>query len=198
MEVRATAKKVRVQPRKVRIVANEVKGKPASMSAHLLQFHPSKSAQCLRKVLISAIANAVNVHSLPEDGLKIHSIQIDQGPVLKRITQKAMGRGARILKKTAHITVVLEDGFVGGKMKPHGTKAKPRPKFEAPKRAKKTAAPVVEEPIAETTVMEDITASVEETPQVEQMTESSIDGAANPVEETTSEEPATEGEETKS
>ncbi|HRJ26478.1 MAG TPA: 50S ribosomal protein L22 [Fimbriimonadaceae bacterium] len=187
MEVRAIAKKVRVQPRKVRIVAAEVKGKPASVTAHMLQFHPSKSAQSLRKVLISAIANAVNVHGLPEESLKIASVAVDQGPKYKRITQKAMGRGARIEKKTSHITVVLEDAASTGRPKPHGTKAKARPKFEAPKKAKKAAAPV-EEVKAEEPIVEEATAEATEAPeQAPEAVETTNSAPEAPAEEATEE-----------
>ncbi|MBL8157559.1 MAG: 50S ribosomal protein L22, partial [Anaerolineae bacterium] len=100
MEAKAIAKYVRVQPRKVRIVAAEVKGKSAIAVANTLQFHPSKGAYYLRKVVVSAIANAETNLGLPGNTLKIARIQVDEGPKLKRVTQKAMGRGARIVKKT--------------------------------------------------------------------------------------------------
>jgi len=138
MEVQAVAKYLKVQPRKVRIIAREVKGEPAIMSAHRLRFHPSKGAFMLRKVLLSAIANAENTHGVSAESLRIKLIQVDDGPKQKRITQKAMGRGARIEKKTSHITVVVEDYEPAAAVKPHGTQAKPRPKFEAPKKAKAT------------------------------------------------------------
>lgn len=148
MEVRAVAKYVRVQPRKVRIVADLVKGQTAVMAAARLRFHPSKGAESLRKVIVSAMANAAENNGVSADALRIRSISVDEGPKIKRITQKAMGRGARIEKKTSHITVVLEDFEPKPAQKAHGTKAKPRPKFEAPKKgkaAKAEAAPVVEE-----------------------------------------------------
>src|SRR4051794_34598843 len=109
MEVRATAKYIRVQPRKVRIIADEIRGKNCGHAAALLHHHTSKGAKSLRKVLINAVANAVENHGLAPENLKIATIMVDQGPVLKRMTAKAMGRGARILKKTSHITVVVED-----------------------------------------------------------------------------------------
>lgn len=162
MEVRAIAKYVKVQPRKVRVVAAEVKGASAVASANKLRFHPSKSAFVLRKVLISAISNAEANHNLSAESLRIKSIAIDQGPVQKRMDARAMGRGARIRKKTAHITVIVEDDFEMPEKKTG--KAKPRPKFAAPAKAKKTAkaeeaaAPVeevTEEAIPEVT--EDVT-----------------------------------------
>ncbi|MBS1705933.1 MAG: 50S ribosomal protein L22 [Armatimonadetes bacterium] len=158
MEVRAVAKYVRVQPRKVRLVAAEVKGSPAVMSAHKLAYHPSKGAKMLRKVLVSAIANAVENNRVSPESLRIARISIDEGPRMKRITQRSMGRANRIIKKTSHITVVLEDYEPMGEVKPHGTKAKPRPKFEAPKakkaskKAEEAVAPVEETPVEETPV----------------------------------------------
>ena len=131
MEVRATAKYIRVQPRKVRIIADEIRGKNAGHAAALLHHHTSKGAKSLRKVLINAVANAVENHGLAPENLKVTVIMVDQGPVLKRMIAKAMGRGARILKKTSHITVVVEDVEPEVAVRPHGAKAKPRPTFAA-------------------------------------------------------------------
>ena len=109
MDVRAVAKYVRVQPRKVRLVASEVRGKSARAAADLLRFHPSKGARALRKVLISAMANAQENHGANPDTLRILKISVDEGPRLKRIRPRAMGRVNRILKKTSHITVVVRE-----------------------------------------------------------------------------------------
>lgn len=174
MEVRAVAKYIRVQPRKVRIVAATVKGQAAVMSAHKLQYHPAKGAKLLRKVLVSAIANAVENHQLQPENLRICQINIDEGPRMKRITQRAQGRANRIIKKTSHITVVLEDYEPAADVKPHGSKAKPRPKFEAPKKSAPKKAEAVQE-----------TAVEEKTPQVEET-------VVEAVEETTAEAPAVE------
>jgi len=158
MEVKAVSKYLRVQPRKVRIIADEVRGENAVKTAHLLRFHTSKSATLLRKVLISAMANAQENHGLSPDQLRIAAIQVNEGPRLKRMQARAMGRGNRILKKTSHITVVVEDYEGEVAVKPHGTKAKPRPTFGTPTRGKKAkaaeasvaAAPaVVEAPVEE-------------------------------------------------
>lgn len=157
MEVRATAKYLRVQPRKVRIVADEVKGMPAVFAAHKLRYHTSKGAKYLRKVLINAMANAAENNGLSVDELKIARIEVNEGPRIKRIQARAMGRANRIVKKTSHITVVVEDYEVKPAVKPHGTKAKPRPTFAAPAKGKKgaakaekvEAAPVVESQVEE-------------------------------------------------
>jgi large subunit ribosomal protein L22 len=140
MEVKAIAKYVRVQPRKVRIIADEVRGKNAMHVASLLRYHTSKSARALRKVLISAMANAQENNNLSVEGLKIAAITVDEGPRLKRMQARAMGRGNRIVKKTSHITVVVEDAPIEKAVKPHGTKAKPRPTFAAPTKGKKGGA----------------------------------------------------------
>ena len=105
MEVTAIGKYVKVQPRKVRIVADEVRGKNAVYTVSLLRHHTSKSAQALRKVLMSAMGNAMENHNILPETLKIIRITVDEGPRQKRMRARAMGRGNRILKKTSHITV---------------------------------------------------------------------------------------------
>ncbi len=174
MEVRAVSKFIRVQPRKVRLVAAEVKGQPAVMSAHKLRFHPSKGAFLLRKVLVSAIANAQENYSIAPGNLRIARILVDEGPTLKRITQRAQGRANRINKKLSHITVVVEEYEPQGAIKPHGTKAKPRPKFDAPKKASKKVAetkPVEEEAPVEAIEEATPVEAVEEAPVADQATE---------------------------
>lgn len=152
MEVKATAKYIRVQPRKVRIVADELRGKPAAYSAALLRYHPSKSARALRKVLMSAIANAQENAGLAPDMLRIASIVVDAGPRIKRIQARAMGRAYRIEKKTSHITVTVEDYEGEPRIKPHGSKAKARPSFaglaKAAAKKKKAEEPAPEETVA--------------------------------------------------
>jgi len=156
MEVKAIAKYVRVQPRKVRIIADEVRGKSATHTVSLLRYHTGKGAKALHQVLVSAMANAQENHGLAPELLKIAAITVDEGPRLKRMQARAMGRGNRIVKKTSHITVVVEDYEVEKPVKPHGTKAKPRPTFAAPTRRQRRGAgkaaevveAVAEEPIA--------------------------------------------------
>ncbi|MBS1715255.1 MAG: 50S ribosomal protein L22 [Armatimonadetes bacterium] len=163
MEVRAVAKYLRVQPRKVRIVADEVRGSSAVRTAEVLRFHPSKGAFYLRKVLISAMANAQENLNISPENLRIATVMVDEGPKMKRITARSMGRANRILKKTSHITVVVEEYEPAGKVKPHGTKSKARPKFEAPKKAKGAK----KEAVAEETVAEPVTEETVETGAVE-------------------------------
>lgn len=190
---------MRVQPRKVRILADEVRGRNAVHAAALLQYHTSKGAKLLRKILVSAIANAEENHGISADTLNIQTIMVDEGPRLKRMQARAMGRGNRIVKKTAHITVVVEDVEQPKAVKPHGTKAKPRPTFAAakPKKGKKAdeakveaaAAPVVEEEVTDTQVEEAVAAEetpVEATPATE--TEASEEAAAPEPEATVEED----------
>ncbi len=140
MEVKAIAKYVRVQPRKVRIIADEVRGKNAQHTVSLLRYHTGKGAKALHQVLVSAMANAQENHGISPELLKIATITVDEGPRLKRMQARAMGRGNRIIKKTSHITVVVEDYEVEKPVKPHGTKAKPRPTFAAPTRRQRRGA----------------------------------------------------------
>jgi large subunit ribosomal protein L22 len=177
MEVKATAKYVKVQPRKVRIIADEVRGLPANRTLSLLRYHPSKGAHLLRKVLVSAMANAEENHQISADNLKVSAIWIDEGPVMKRMQARAMGRGNRILKKTSHITVVVEDfePVIKPKQK---SKAKPRPTFAAPTKrgARKKGA---EAPVEEVLQPEAAVEAVEAAPVVEN------EAATAPVEEAT-------------
>lgn len=181
-----------MQPRKVRIVADEVKGKRAVHAAHLLRFHSSKGARELRKALISAIANAENNLGIDPGNLIIRIIQVDEGPKLKRITQKAMGRGARIEKKTSHITVVVEDAGRELAVKPHGTKAKPRRTLAvaAPKVAAKGKAKAAKEVDEKKPTEEAVEASAVAEPVVEATAEAPAE--ETPVAEAASEAPATE------
>ena len=170
MEVRAVAKFVRVQPRKVRQVAREVRGKPAVRMADLLRFHPSKSAEILRKVIMSAVANAQENHGTDPDTLSISEIQINEGPRMKRIRPRAMGRASRILKRTSHITVVVEETERRAPVKPHGTKPKPRPGFDKPK---EEAAVAEETPEATSETETETTDQVDEEVTNEEATEES-------------------------
>lgn len=142
MEVRAVAKYIKVQPRKVRIIADEVRGQSAAYTSSVLRYHPSKGARVLRKVLESAMANAAENHNIDRDALRIATIMVDEGPRMKRMQARAMGRGNRIVKKTSHITVVVEEYDAQPAAKGQATKAKPRPTFAAPnkKGGKKKAA----------------------------------------------------------
>jgi large subunit ribosomal protein L22 len=112
MEVRATQRYARIAPQKVRMIADAIKGKPAEAAISALKFMPQKSAGMVEKIVRSAVANADQNTSIDVDDLVVANLIVDQGPSLKRFRARARGRGARILKRTAHITVVLAEGSV--------------------------------------------------------------------------------------
>lgn len=112
MEVRATQRFVRISPQKVRMIVDAIKGKPAEAAIDALKFMPQKAAGIVEKIVHSAVANADQNTSIDVDDLIVSNLLVDQGPSLKRFKARARGRGARILKRTAHITVVLAEGSV--------------------------------------------------------------------------------------
>jgi len=106
-------------------------------------------------VLISAMANANENHRIAAEDLKIATIMVDEGPRLKRMRARAQGRGNRIIKKTSHITVVVEDFERTATVRPHGTKAKPRPSFAAPAKGKKRGHAPAAKPAPEPEIVEE-------------------------------------------
>jgi large subunit ribosomal protein L22 len=105
--VRATAKYVRVSPRKVRLIADQVRGKHIDAARSLLQFSPRTAADDIAKVIESAAANAEANHDLIGDEMIVHEVRVDEGPTLKRFRPRAMGRATPIHKRTCHISVAL-------------------------------------------------------------------------------------------
>src|SRR3990167_3899254 len=117
MQATAILKYVRVSAQKGRLVADQLRALPVARALELLQFSPKKAAGHLRKVLESAIANAEHNEGADVDELKVATVQVDGGPTLKRFHARAKGRGARILKRTSHITVTVSDAKTAGKNK---------------------------------------------------------------------------------
>src|SRR3954453_4676463 len=105
--VRASARYVRVAPRKARLVADQVRGLTVPQARTLLEFSPRGASRDIAKLIASAAANAENNHELVADDLEIAEIQIDEGPTLKRWRARARGRAARIEKRTSHVSVAL-------------------------------------------------------------------------------------------
>ena len=103
----ATAKYVRMSPRKMRLVADQVRGKGVAEARTLLAFSTRNAAEVIGKVLGSAVANGENNHNLNADELFISSIYVNEGPTMKRIRPRAMGRAFRIRKRSCHVTVEL-------------------------------------------------------------------------------------------
>ncbi len=109
MQVSATARYVRLSPRKVRLVTELIMGKPVEEAAAILRFLPNAAARDVAKVLKSATANAENNFNLSADELIVARAVADEGPTLKRFRPRAQGRTFQILKRTSHITVAVAD-----------------------------------------------------------------------------------------
>jgi len=105
--VRASAKYVRVAPRKARLIADQVRGMHIEQARALLAFSPRGAAQDIHKLIDSAAANAENNHDLIGDEMRITSITVDEGPTLRRFRPRALGRATPINKRTSHIAVAL-------------------------------------------------------------------------------------------
>ena len=106
-KVRASARYLRVAPRKARLVADQVRGLSVPEAQELCDFSPRSAALDIRKVIDSAAANAEANHDLVADEMEIAEIRVDQGPTLKRWRARARGRATRIERKTCHVSVVL-------------------------------------------------------------------------------------------
>jgi len=113
MEARAVAKQVRMSPRKVRLVVDQIRGKAVNDAYSILQFSKKAAAEPVDKTLRSAVANAQykaeeSGDVLDVDELVIKECYVDEGPTLKRWRARAMGRASPIRKRTSHITVVVD------------------------------------------------------------------------------------------
>ncbi len=109
MESKAILKYARIAPRKVRRVTNLIKGKQAGNALINLKLLPHRGAQVIAKVLKSAIANAEQKKVADPESMKVKTVLVDQGPTMKRMKPRAMGRADIIRKRTSHITLVLEE-----------------------------------------------------------------------------------------
>ncbi|TRZ77788.1 50S ribosomal protein L22 [bacterium] len=107
MEVRAQLKSLRISPRKVRLVANVVRGTSIQDARRNLDILVKRSSVPMLKLLNSAVANAKNNFKIVESNLYISEIFVDEGATFKRWMPRAMGRATEILKRTSHITIVL-------------------------------------------------------------------------------------------
>ena len=109
MESKAYLNYVRIAPRKVSIVLDIIRNKPADLAMAILKHTPKAACEPLAKLLKSAMANAENNHNMDVSKLYVASCSVSQGPTLKRIRPRAQGRAYRINKKTSHITLVLKE-----------------------------------------------------------------------------------------
>ncbi|HEM8495679.1 TPA: 50S ribosomal protein L22 [Burkholderia multivorans] len=107
MEVKAIHRGARISAQKTRLVADQIRGLPVDKALNVLTFSPKKAAGIVKKVVLSAIANAEHNEGADIDELKIKRIYVDKAASLKRFTARAKGRGNRIEKQSCHITVTV-------------------------------------------------------------------------------------------
>ncbi len=105
--VRASARYVRIAPRKVRVVADQIRGKELEQALALLRFSPRGASERVLKLVESAAANAENNFDLDPEEMTISQISVDEGPTMRRYRPRARGRATRIDKRTCHINVAL-------------------------------------------------------------------------------------------
>ena len=108
-EAVATLKNARISARKVKIVADLIRGKDAKEALAIVKFTPKASSEIIEKLLKSAIANAENNHGMKSNNLYVAEIYANQGPTMKRIRPAAKGSAVRIRKRTSHITIKLRE-----------------------------------------------------------------------------------------
>ena len=106
---KATAKTVRVSPRKARLVVDLIRGKKLGDAISTLKFTPNKAAGIVEKVLMSAVANAENNYDLDVENLVVTEAYVNEGPTMKRYRPRAKGSASPINKRTSHITVVVTE-----------------------------------------------------------------------------------------
>lgn len=109
MEVKATAKQIRVSPRKVRLIIEDIRGRRIDEAMARLKFMQSPHARTVAKVVKSAAANAENNFQMVPEDLRIVKAYADPGPMLKRFRPRSHGRVSPILKRTSHITVIVDE-----------------------------------------------------------------------------------------
>lgn len=124
-----------IAPRKVRLIANTIKGMTIAEAQAQLLLRPHRAAEALLKLLNSAVANAKNNHQLAPEMLKVSSIRVDGAPVLKRSLPRAQGRATSIFKRMSHITIELTE--LEAAKTPRFTIVAPEKKEAAPAKPKK-------------------------------------------------------------
>ncbi len=107
MEAKASAKYVRISPRKARIVIDTVRGKGVVEALDSLRFNSRAASENVYKVVASAAANAMNIHGIRQENLVIKEAYVNEGPTMKRFRPRAKGAASRINKRTCHIHVVV-------------------------------------------------------------------------------------------
>ncbi len=109
MEAQAIWKYARISPRKMRLIADVIRGKEVNAAMDIVRFTNKKAAEMMEKILKSALSNVQNKSEagVDLDGMVVKEIFVDGGPMLKRFRPRAMGRAFRIRKRTSHITIVV-------------------------------------------------------------------------------------------
>ncbi len=110
MEAKAILRGLRISPQKVRPVVDVVRGKPVALALAILRNMPQKAAAEVARTIKSAAANAENNLKMSPEDLIVKTIYADEGPAMKRYTQRARGRANIIRKRSSHITVIVDDG----------------------------------------------------------------------------------------
>ncbi len=100
---------LRVSPRKVRLVVDQIRGKEVEAALNILKFTPKRSATIVTKVLRTAIANAETTQSVDVDRLYVKRVTVDGGGMWKRFMPRAQGRATRIRKRLSHVTIVIDE-----------------------------------------------------------------------------------------
>jgi len=109
MEIKASLRFIRVSPKKARQVADLIRGLPVEEAERKLSFLTNKSAVFIKKLLLSAKANAKNNFDIPEKDLFVAQVRVDEGPRMKRQMPRARGRVDILNKPTSHIKLILEE-----------------------------------------------------------------------------------------
>ena len=109
MEARAYLRGVRIAPRKVQIVLDLIRNKPADVALATLRHTPKAASEPVAKLLKSAMANAENNHSMNKNHLYVSECFVTPGMTMKRIMPRAQGRAFRINKRTSHVTIVVKE-----------------------------------------------------------------------------------------
>lgn len=105
----ATAKTIRIAPRKVRLVTDLIRGKSIGEAISILKFTPRSASPVVEKVLMSAIANAEHNYDLDLESLYVSEAFVNEGPTMKRFRPRAKGSASPINKRTSHITIVVSE-----------------------------------------------------------------------------------------
>jgi large subunit ribosomal protein L22 len=109
MEAKAYLRNLRISPRKVQIVLDLIRNKPADLALAILANTPKAASEPVAKLLKSAMANAENNHNMDKNNLYVSECFVCPGPIMKRIRPRAQGRAYRVLKRTSHITMVVSE-----------------------------------------------------------------------------------------